>query len=113
MQISRALALAAAFSLVTATAAQAEVYPKETLIKVDKKEAGGGKGTPWIDALSAYYVHGSSAKGPMRAGNLPAFATRQAAQAFATQRGGTVLAFGAIDAALVAQLAGRGGHDHH
>lgn len=75
--------------------------------------AGGGKDTPWIDALSAYYVHGSSAKGPMRAGNLPAFATRQAAQAFAAQRGGTVLAFGAIDAALVAQLAGRGGHDHH
>ena len=45
MQISRALALAAAFSLVTATAVQAEVYPKETLTKVDKKEAGGGKGT--------------------------------------------------------------------
>ena len=45
MQISHALALAAAFSLVAATAAQAEVYPKETLTKVDKKEAGGGKGT--------------------------------------------------------------------
>lgn len=67
----------------------------------------------WIDALGAYYVHGSSARGPMRAGNLPAFATREAAQAFAAQRGGTVLTFGAIDAALVAQLAGSGGHSHH
>jgi mannose-6-phosphate isomerase-like protein (cupin superfamily) len=45
MQIPRALALAAAFSLATATAVQAEVYPKKTLTKVDKKEAGGGKGT--------------------------------------------------------------------
>ncbi|MBH1963239.1 MAG: cupin domain-containing protein [Comamonadaceae bacterium] len=47
MQISSVLALttAALFSLVTATAAQAEVYTKETLTKVDKKEAGGGKGT--------------------------------------------------------------------
>ncbi|WP_404303221.1 nitrous oxide reductase accessory protein NosL [Alicycliphilus denitrificans] len=70
-------------------------------------------GAQWIDALSAYYVHGSSAKGPMRAGNLPAFATREAAQAFAAQRGGTVLAFGAVDADLIAQLAGQGGHSHH
>ena len=76
----------------------------------DATEAGGAR---WIDALGAYYVHGSSAKGPMRAGNLPAFASRDAAQAFAAQRGGTVLAFGAIDAAVVAQLAGTGGHNHH
>ena len=72
-----------------------------------------GKRTPWVDALSAYYVHGSSAKGPMRAGNLPAFATRAAADAFAERRGGVVLAFGAIDAALVAELASGGGHSHH
>lgn len=79
----------------------------------DASMAPGGASTPWIDALSAYYVHGSSAKGPMRAGNLPAFATREAAQAFASQRGGQVLAFGAIDAALVDRLAGTGGHNHH
>ncbi|WP_313560773.1 nitrous oxide reductase accessory protein NosL [Diaphorobacter nitroreducens] len=71
--------------------------------------AGGAR---WTDALSAYYVHGSSARGPMRAGNLPAFSTREAAQAFAAQRGGTVLAFGAVDAPLIAQLAGPGGHNH-
>uniref|UniRef100_UPI003F847C8A nitrous oxide reductase accessory protein NosL n=1 Tax=Alicycliphilus soli TaxID=3228789 RepID=UPI003F847C8A len=67
----------------------------------------------WIDALGAYYVHGSSARGPMRAGNLPAFASRDAAQAFAQRRGGQVLAYGAIDAALITRLAGHGGHSHH
>ena len=66
----------------------------------------------WVDAGSAWFVHGSTAKGPMRAGNLPAFATREDAQAFAQRRGGSVLPFGAIDAALIAPLAGQGGHDH-
>ena len=76
-------------------------------------DASGAGQARWIDALGAYYVHGSSAKGPMRAGNLPAFASREAAQAFAAQRGGTVLAFGAIDATLIAELAGSGGHSRH
>lgn len=67
----------------------------------------------WTDALAAFYVHGSSARGPMRAGNLPAFASREAAQAFAAQRGGTVLPFGAIDAALIAELGGHAGHGPH
>lgn len=75
----------------------------------DASQAGHPR---WIDARGAYYVHGSSAKGPMRAGNLPAFASRPAAQAFAAQHGGAVLAFGAIDPALIAQLAGSGGHKH-
>lgn len=58
----------------------------------------------WIDARSAHYVHGSNALGPMRAGNLPAFATQPEAQAFARARGGAVLAAERIDAALVARL---------
>jgi nitrous oxide reductase accessory protein NosL len=66
----------------------------------------------WIDAGSAFYVHGSSARGPMRAGNLPAFASREAARQFAAQRGGAVRAFGAIDAALIEQLGGQAGHSH-
>ena len=81
-------------------------------IDTDASAPAGDGGARWIDALGAYYVHGSSARGPMRAGNLPAFATREAAQAFAAPRGGTELAFGAIDAALIAELAGRGGHVH-
>jgi len=67
----------------------------------------------WTPARQAFYVHGSNAVGPMRAGNLPGFADRGAAQRFATQRGGRVLEFARIDAALVAALAGRGGHARH
>ena len=66
----------------------------------------------WTDARSAFYVHGSSVKGPMRAGNLPAFASREAARQFAAQRGGEVRSFGAIDPALVEQLGGQPGHSH-
>ena len=66
----------------------------------------------WTDARSAFYVHGSSAKGPMRAGNLPAFASKKAALQFAAQRGGTVLAYADVDAALVTQLGGQGTHAH-
>ncbi|HAU58124.1 MAG TPA: hypothetical protein DCW87_11640, partial [Comamonadaceae bacterium] len=66
----------------------------------------------WTDAGNAFYVHGSSAKGPMRAGNLPAFASRGAAQQFAAQRGGEVRAFGAIAPALVEQLGGQASHSH-
>lgn len=70
--------------------------------------AGGG----WTDAANAHYVHGSSALGPMRAGNLPAFASVQDAERFAAARGGQVLAFAAVDAALLASLdtAPHGGH---
>lgn len=66
----------------------------------------------WTDARSAFYVHGSSAKGPMRAGNLPAFASKKAALQFAEQRGGAVLAYADVDAALVTQLGGQGTHAH-
>lgn len=58
----------------------------------------------WIDARSAHYVHGSNARGPMRAGNLPAFATQAQAQAFAQARGGVALQAAQVDAALVQRL---------
>ena len=44
MHTIRSLALAAGLAILAAGAAQAEVFPKESLLKVDKKEAGGGKG---------------------------------------------------------------------
>lgn len=69
-------------------------------------------GKSWTDARSAFYVHGSSAKGPMRAGNLPAFASKKAALQFAEQRGGTVLGYADVDAGLVSQLGGQGTHAH-
>lgn len=43
--ITRSLVCMAGAALLATTAAQAEVYPKESFIKVDKKEAAGGKGT--------------------------------------------------------------------
>lgn len=63
-----------------------------------------GAGSGWTDAAAAHYVHGSSARGPMRAGNLPAFASAQEAERFAAARGGRVLAFADVDAALLASL---------
>ena len=66
----------------------------------------------WVDAPQAVYVAGSSALGPMRAGNLPAFAGAAAAQRFAQVQGGAVLAFSAIDAALLRGLAPNLRADH-
>lgn len=66
----------------------------------------------WIDAEQAFYVHGSSALGPMRAGNLPALASMAGARQFTQQRGGRVLAFRDIDATLLQSLA-PGNHSGH
>ncbi|MFZ3127428.1 MAG: nitrous oxide reductase accessory protein NosL [Rhodoferax sp.] len=66
----------------------------------------------WIAASAAVYVHGSTAVGPMRGGNLPAFAQRQAAQRFARERGGVVLAASDITPELLRQLGGGTVHPH-
>ncbi|KRD15931.1 hypothetical protein ASE39_12865 [Acidovorax sp. Root267] len=66
----------------------------------------------WLNAQEAVYVTGSSAMGPMRAGNLPAFADAEAAQRFAQQRGGRSVPFGAIDAPLLRGLAPNLRADH-
>lgn len=72
-------------------------------------DAAGGA---WIKAESAVYVQGSSALGPMRAGNLPAFADAANAEAFARQRGGRLLRFEQIDAHMLAGLAPHRSHRH-
>ena len=66
----------------------------------------------WIDARSAMYVDGSAARGPMRSGNLPAFAHADAAQRFASARGGIVLRAADITPALLQGLAGASTHQH-
>ena len=66
----------------------------------------------WLNAQEAVYVTGSSAMGPMRAGNLPAFADAEAAQEFVQQRGGRAVPFGAIDVALLRRLAPNLRADH-
>ncbi|WP_462389083.1 nitrous oxide reductase accessory protein NosL [Acidovorax sp. Q11] len=72
-------------------------------------DAGTGA---WVDAHQAVYVAGSSALGPMRAGNLPAFAGAAEARRFAQVQGGAVLTFSAIDAALLRGLAPHLRADH-
>lgn len=42
----------------------------------------------WLEVDEAVFVHGSSLMGPMRSGNLPAFASEAQAQAFINLRGG-------------------------
>lgn len=72
-------------------------------------DAGSGR---WISASSASYVHGSSATGPMRAGNLPAFAEADAAQRFARPRGGLPLHASDISPDLLQRLSGGTSHRH-
>lgn len=66
----------------------------------------------WTPAPQAFYVSGSNALGPMRAGNLPAFSNQTAAQAFAAQRGGNVLEATQISADLLQRLNGVKAHAH-
>lgn len=66
----------------------------------------------WISATDAVYVSGSSAVGPMRAGNLPAFSSAAAAQRFASARGGLVLKAGQISPQMLQDLNGARRHDH-
>ncbi len=66
----------------------------------------------WISADTAVYVEGSSARGPMRAGNLPAFASAEAAQRFADRRGGRLIPFDGVDTALLARLASDRSAEH-
>ncbi len=66
----------------------------------------------WTSAGQAFYVHGSTALGPMRNGNLPAFANKRAAEQFAQQRGGKVRVAGDISPALLNALDTRKTHMH-
>ena len=63
----------------------------------------------WIDARSAWYVHGSSRHGAMGPA-IAAFATEEAARKFAGEFGGTVAAFDGIQADQV-NLDGGALHD--
>lgn len=58
----------------------------------------------WLAADTAFYVQGSTATGPMRAGNLPAFADATAAQRFARERGGRLLRSSDISPELLRRL---------
>jgi nitrous oxide reductase accessory protein NosL len=68
-----------------------------------------GKRTPWVDALSAYYVSARRPRGPCAPATCQPLQHARRSQCLrraAWRRG----AAGAIDAALVAELASGGGH---
>lgn len=66
----------------------------------------------WISAYEAFYVSGSTAVGPMRAGNLPAFSSAAAAQRFASARGGVLLEARQISSQLLQDLNSERRHAH-
>lgn len=61
-------------------------------------------GGTWLAAEAAVYVQGSKLGGPMRAGNLPAFATAEAAQRFTREHGGRLLRAADIGPDLLRRL---------
>ena len=66
----------------------------------------------WIEAKNAFFVHGSSAVGPMRDADLPAFTSRNAAGALAHNRGGKVLTFAEVTPELIQSLSRNLHHRH-
>lgn len=66
----------------------------------------------WVPARHATYVHGSSARGPMRTGNLPAFADAAAAQRFVRARGGALLSASGVSPEVLQQLRATAEHRH-
>ena len=64
----------------------------------------------WIDATSAWYVHGSQLQGSMGP-TFAAFARAEDAEAFARKHGGRVLRFDDVTPAM-ADLHGGAGHAH-
>ncbi len=70
------------------------------------------RSTHWLQAEQAVYVHGSSLMGPMRAGNLPAFASEDEALVFRRERGGVSLSAAQLRRRLPADLQGLAPHAH-
>lgn len=66
----------------------------------------------WIEARSAFFVRGSNALGPMRDADLPAFASRDAADTLARNHGGKVLTFAEITPELIQSLSRNLHHRH-
>ncbi|NLX17495.1 MAG: hypothetical protein GXY45_11095 [Ramlibacter sp.] len=67
----------------------------------------------WTAAEQAWYVHGSDALGPMRMGDLPAFADKAQAQDFSRQRGGKVLSHAEVTPAIIKTMSVERNHALH
>ena len=70
--------------------------------------AGGG----WVALERAVFVAGSRQAGPMRAGNLPAFADAAQAREFARREGGRLMDAAALRRELPAELRALAPHRH-
>jgi len=66
----------------------------------------------WLEADQAVFVHGSTLMGPMRSGNLPAFASEAQAQAFINQRGGSIMSAARLGQRLPDELQALTPHVH-
>lgn len=66
----------------------------------------------WLEAHNAFFVHGSTAFGPMRNADLPAFSARKSADSFAHSRGGKVLTFTQVTPERVQSLSRNVHHRH-
>lgn len=66
----------------------------------------------WIELQKAFFVRGSAALGPMRGADLPAFASRAAADGFIRGRGGQVLTFTQVTPELIRSMGGDAPHRH-
>jgi len=69
-------------------------------------------GAGWLPAEQAVYVHGSRETGPMRNGNLPAFASPDTARAFIARAGGRATDFASLSRSLPDELARQAPHRH-
>lgn len=65
----------------------------------------------WVAAEAAFYVNGSSIRGPMRDADLPAFGDRASAETFAREHGGKVLAYAEVTPDVIRPLS-RNLHRH-
>jgi copper chaperone NosL len=69
-------------------------------------DAGDGR---WVSIVEAHFVEGSELLGPMHNPDLPAFAEREAAEAFVAERGGRLLRVEQVTQDLLHALE-HGGH---
>ena len=67
----------------------------------------------WVAAEQAWFVHGSAMLGPMRMGDLPAFARQAEAEAFSRKHGGKALPYTQITPAIIKSMSVQRSHALH
>ncbi|AWI78309.1 MAG: hypothetical protein CVU19_02340 [Betaproteobacteria bacterium HGW-Betaproteobacteria-13] len=78
--------------------------PEHSAPDIAKRYVVDHRSGRWLDAAQASFVLGSSARGPMRGPDLPAFDSTAEAADFVAARGGRIVKLGDIDADALARL---------